>query len=98
MMEDNEVLLSEWDQLEIKAFATEQRGFEFSQFSLWLCLGKVIQQPKFRQLTLTQQQLCVMAIMQQRDWSEISKRLTFTGKAQCITALRQAVTSLLAST
>lgn len=95
MMNATEVMLSEWEQSEITAFATDQRGFEFSQFALWLWLTSIVASPKFRQLSDVHQQLCIMAIMQHRDWTEISKRLNFTGKAQCITALRQTISILL---
>ena len=94
-MTQNEVILSQWEQQDIEAFAYAQRGFEFSQFSLWLWLQTNISQPEFKQLTVQQQQLCVMLIMQQCDWADIAKQLGFTGKSQCIIALREVMALLL---
>ena len=87
--------LSQWDRQDINAFAYGQRGFEFSRFSLWLWLPYLISQPQFKQLESLQQQLCIMTIMQQRDWADIAKSLAFTGKAQCITVLRETIVLLL---
>lgn len=95
LMSADDAQLSQWDIQEINAFALSQRGFEFSQVSLCLWLNDVIRQPNFCSLTDQQQQLCVMAILQQCDWADIVQVLQYTGKAQAVTALREAVANLL---
>jgi len=83
------------DSHELAAFAFKQRGFEFCQIVLWQALSVWITQPKFLALSEQQQALCVMLILQQRSVNEVAKALAYSGKAQLITALRQAIGILL---
>jgi tRNA(Met) cytidine acetyltransferase len=87
--------LSEWDRQELHAFAFENKGFEFSQYSLTLWMQAQVCQPEFRQLDSKQQQLCMMIILQQRDIAGVCKYLVYTGKKQVISALREAVKNLI---
>ena len=80
---------------EIRAFAYEQRGYDFSQVALWHYLKVVICQEIFLKLTQQQQYLCVEIVLQQHSWTEVSKRLGYTGKAQVINALRESIELLL---
>ena len=90
-----EVVISQWDRQDIAAFSHAHRGYEFSQAALRLWMPSRICHPDFLQLTKQQQQLCVMTLFQQREWSDVAKRLAYTGKTQIITALREAVCLLL---
>ncbi|NQY26773.1 MAG: tRNA(Met) cytidine acetyltransferase [Piscirickettsiaceae bacterium] len=87
--------LSIWDKQDIQAFATGQRGFEFSVISLRLLLGSLIRQTEFLQLSEQQKYLCVMAILQQGQWEAVAKLLGYTGKKQIISDLRDAVRILM---
>jgi len=87
--------LSEWDKQDIDAFAFENKGFEFSQYSLALWMRTQVCQPEFLQLDSKQQQLCMMMILQQRDTAQVSTCLAYTGKKQVISALREAVKNLI---
>ncbi|MBL4761363.1 MAG: tRNA(Met) cytidine acetyltransferase, partial [Gammaproteobacteria bacterium] len=89
------VALSELNKQEVNAFAFEQRGFEFSHYSLTLWLREKLSQPQFLQLDGGLQALCLKAILQQQDWTEICAELPYTGKKQAISALRDAVRILL---
>lgn len=86
---------SDSDTYELATFAFKQRGFEFCQIVLWQALSVWITQPKFLTLSEQEQALCVMLILQQRSVSEVTKALAYSGKAQLITALRQAIGILL---
>ncbi|MDF1588373.1 MAG: GNAT family N-acetyltransferase [Gammaproteobacteria bacterium] len=86
---------SDSDTHELATFAFKQRGFEFCQIVLWQALSVWITQPKFLMLSEQEQALCVMLILQQRSVSEVAKALAYSGKAQLITALRQAIRILL---
>jgi len=88
-------VLSVCDQQDIIAFSTQQRGFDFTQVSLKIWLASVISSARFKQLSDKQQSLCVMAILQQRIWHKITDKLDIQGKAQAITCLREAVSTLL---
>lgn len=87
--------ISHSDRQEIEAFAVQQRGFDFSQFTLKKWLVNIIRYDEFKQLSDLQQYLCVMAILQQRSWHDISQTLTLQGKAECIKLLREAISQLL---
>lgn len=87
--------LSEWDRQDVQSFAHEQRGFEFAQVALWWWLTDIISQRSFMTLTIQQQHLAVMSLLQQRDWSVVTKQLGYTGKTQAVNALREAVSMLL---
>jgi tRNA(Met) cytidine acetyltransferase len=91
----NQAELSQWEWAEIDAFAHQQRGFEFCKFALWLWLPTVLHRDLFTRLNSNQQQLCIMTILQQRDWSEINKRLPYSGRAEAISALRESVALLI---
>lgn len=94
----NQAELSQWERAEINAFAHQQRGFEFCKFALWQWLPSVLHRDLFTRLNSNQQQLCIMTILQQRDWSEINKRLPYSGKAEAISALRESVALLINNT
>ncbi len=83
------------DEQEINAFSHAQRGYEFSQLALWNYIKLIISRPVFLTLTQQQQHLCVELVLQHHDWAMIVKDLGYTGKAQIITALRQAIKLLL---
>jgi tRNA(Met) cytidine acetyltransferase len=87
--------LSEWDEQDIEAFAYQQKGLEFSQYSLALWLQTKVCQSEFMQLDKQQQQLLLMMILQQTDDASVCKRLGFTGKKQVLVALREAVKTLI---
>ena len=87
--------LTQWDKQDIYAFAYEQKGFEFSQHSLVLWLKTMVCQPEFIRLEKQQQQLLMMLVLQQREMAEVCKQLTYTGKRQVVTALREAVKQLI---
>ncbi|MFW5451214.1 MAG: tRNA(Met) cytidine acetyltransferase TmcA [Methylophagaceae bacterium] len=87
---------SDDNEQEIKAFSNAQRGYEFSQIALWNYVKLMIRKPIFLTLTQQQQHLCVELVLQQGAWSEVVKRLGYTGKAQVVTALRQAIKLLQA--
>ncbi|NQZ53383.1 MAG: tRNA(Met) cytidine acetyltransferase [Piscirickettsiaceae bacterium] len=84
-------VLSAVDEQEITAFSHAQRGYDFSQIALWHYLKIMISHPVFLTLTEQQQHLCIEKVLQQRDWTDIAKRLGYSGKAQTINALRQAI-------
>jgi len=86
--------LTEWDEQEVDAFATGQRGYEFSQVALWSAVSSSIRTADFLLLDNEQQQLCVMVILQQRDWLDVLKQRKYSGKAQAITALREVISIL----
>jgi len=86
--------LTEWDKQEVSAFATGQRGYEFSQVALWNTVSSIIRTADFLLLNIGQQQLCVMVVLQQRDWHDVLKQSEYTGKAQAVTALREAISIL----
>jgi tRNA(Met) cytidine acetyltransferase len=87
--------LSQWEQQDIEAFCYAQRGYEFSQVALWHLLKIKISCPTYLKLTSEQQNLCAMVVLQQREWSDIARHLKYTGKAEIITALREAIKLLL---
>ncbi|OUR64719.1 hypothetical protein A9Q79_05305 [Methylophaga sp. 42_25_T18] len=87
--------LSPMAKQEISAFAFEQRGFEFSQYSLALWLREQLNKSLFLQLGEELQALCLKTILQQQDWAEICETLPYTGKKQALSALREAVRILL---
>jgi len=86
--------LSIWDRQEILAFCHQQRAYESSRISLFLWLSSVISQTQFTKLSTMQQQLLVLTILQQREWSDIAKRTGLTGKTQVIDSLRDIVALL----
>lgn len=85
--------LSIRDKQEIDAFC-QQRPYESCRIALTLWLNYQITLPHFSKLSITQQQLSVMVILQQREWADIAKRLNFSGKNQMINALRDVVALL----
>jgi len=88
-------LLSHTEQQEILAFAHQQRGLEFSQYSLMHWLREQITQATFLQIEPQQQALCFKAILQQQSWPQLCEKLPYTGKKQALAALREAVRNLL---
>ena len=87
--------LSAAEQEEVNAFCYRQRGYEFSQISLWHFINHAITQPHFLLLTTLQQQLCVKVVLQQQPWLECAKQLNYAGKSHVITALREAIKQLI---
>lgn len=86
--------LSAWDRQEIFAFCQQQRAYESSRIALFLWLSAQITQAKFTQLSTTQQQLIVLTILQQREWTDIAKKVGLNGKTQIINGLRDVVALL----
>jgi len=86
------------DRQETHAFANGQRGYEFSQISLWNYLHQQIHNHHFLQLSQQQQDLCIKSILQQHAWTDIAKKSAFSGKGQTMNALREAVRDLLVLT
>ncbi len=84
---------SEWDRQEILAFCQQQRSYESCRIVLSLWLVDQIKQPHFLKLSTMQQHLSIM-MLQQREWTDIGKRLGLTGKTQIINALRDVVALL----
>jgi tRNA(Met) cytidine acetyltransferase len=80
---------------ELSAFSFQQRGFDFCQIAVSHAVRSAITQARFLALSEQQQALCVMFILQQRQVGDVSQRLGFTGKAQLIKALREAIAKLL---
>jgi len=85
--------LSVEDTQEILAFCNQQRPYESCRVALSLWLLHQIKQPHFVKLSTMQQQLSILAL-QQREWTDIGKRLGVTGKTQIINALRDVVALL----
>lgn len=85
--------LSIWDRQEILAFCQQQRPYESCRIALLLWLLDQIKQAHFEKLSPMQQQLSIL-ILQQREWSDIGKRLGLNGKTQIINALRDVVALL----
>jgi tRNA(Met) cytidine acetyltransferase len=83
------------DKQEIKAFAYGQRGYEFSQVTVWKWLSQQVTSPKFLTLSQQQQSLCVQSLLQNRPWADIAKNMAYSGKNQAVTALREAISKLL---
>jgi len=90
-----EQTLSQSELYEISAFALKQRGFEVCQIVLWQAMSLWIRQEKFLALSQQQQALCVMLVLQQRSFKQTAALLAYSGKAELITALRQAIATLL---
>jgi len=90
-----DIKTSECDQQEVRAFSTGQRGYDFSQIALWNTVSSIIRSTDFLMLSPEQQQLCVMVIVQQRDWADVLKQSKHSGKSQAITALREVISILL---
>lgn len=88
--------LSIWDNQDIAAFCHQQRPYESSRIALSLWLIQQIKQPQFVRLSAVQQQLSIMTLLQQRQWTDIGKQLNLSGKTQIIKVLRDA-TALLNS-
>lgn len=86
--------LSQWDEQEIQAFSDGSRGYEFSQIALCKFISSSIRTVDFLLLSNEQQQLCVMIVLQQRDWTGVLKQSEYTGKSQLTKALRDAVSDL----
>ena len=87
--------ISQWDRGDIFAFCHQQRSYESSRIALSLWLNAQLNQACFAELSPEQQQLCIMSIVQQRDWAEIASRLKLSGKPQVISALREAIALLI---
>lgn len=94
LLPETKAKLTFLDEQEIIAFSDGQRGYEFSQVALWNYLNSMVRSVGFLLLSSEQQQLCVMVILQQRDWTEVLQQLKYTGKAQSVTALREAISIL----
>jgi len=95
LLSPHDLPLSLADISDIRAFALAQRGFDFTQVSLNCWLQQLVRQADFVQLSTQQQHLIVMSVLQQRDWTDIAQKLAFTGKAQAMTALREACALLI---
>ncbi|MDT8370584.1 MAG: GNAT family N-acetyltransferase, partial [Gammaproteobacteria bacterium] len=91
----SDVALSASERYELSAFALKQRGFEVCQIALWQTISSSIRQEKFLTLSEQQQALCVMLVLQQRTVKETAQHLNYSGKAEIIAHLRQAVATLL---
>ncbi|MDQ7072413.1 MAG: tRNA-binding protein [Gammaproteobacteria bacterium] len=96
LLEYENVAIDNNDQQEIRAFAYGQRGYEFSYVALWKWLSYKVGKPEFLELNQQQQTVCVQAILQQQSWSLIANQVGLSGKNQLVTALRKAITKLLA--
>ncbi|MBL1320623.1 MAG: tRNA(Met) cytidine acetyltransferase [Methylophaga sp.] len=83
------------DKQEIRAFTYGQRGYEFSQVTLWHWLNQQISRADFLKLSQQQQALCVESILQHLSWGDIASNLGFAGKSQAQNALREAIAILL---
>ncbi|RKZ94748.1 MAG: tRNA cytosine(34) acetyltransferase TmcA [Gammaproteobacteria bacterium] len=95
LIPQQQLQLSHWNQQDIQAFCYAQRGYEFSHVALWHLITVKISGSTYLELTSEQQNLCVMVVLQQREWSDIAKRLKYTGKAEIIAALRESIKLLL---
>ena len=95
LIPQQQLQLSQWDLSDVQAFCYAQRGYEFCQVALWYFLKSKISGTTYLKLTSEQQNLCVMVILQQREWSDIATHLSYSGKAKIITALRDAIKFLL---
>ncbi|HHA19325.1 MAG TPA: tRNA(Met) cytidine acetyltransferase, partial [Methylophaga sp.] len=95
LIPQQQLQLSQWDLSDVQAFCYAQRGYEFCQVALWYFLKSKISGTTYLKLTSEQQNLCVMVILQQREWSDIATHLSYSGKAKIITALRNAIKLLL---
>jgi len=93
----NQTELPDLAKQEINAFSFEQRGFEVSQYSLSLWLQEVIKQADFLQLDPEHQVLCIKAVLQNYQWTELCQQLPYTGKKQAVLVLRKAIETLLGS-
>ncbi|PHS22996.1 MAG: tRNA cytosine(34) acetyltransferase TmcA [Methylophaga sp.] len=87
--------LKDSDKQEIIAFAYGQRGYEFSQVTMWKWLSQQVTNPKFLILSHQQQSLCVQSLLQNRPWADIAKNMGYVGKTQAVTALREAIATLI---
>jgi len=87
--------LDEQDRLEIEAFSQAQRGYDFSQIALEKLVNSEIREQGFIRLSYLQQSLCVMIILQNRDFTEVTRHSKLIGKKKIIAALRVAIQQLL---
>lgn len=94
LLPETEAKLTFLDEQELIAFSDGQRGYEFSQIALWNYLSSMVRLAGFQLLSSEQQQLCIMVILQQRDWTEVLQQLKYSAKAQSVTALREAISIL----
>jgi len=89
--------LNEQDWQELQAFAYASRGYEVSAAALydlvselfWLGLACT------KMLTMQQQHLLMMKVLQKRRWSEISSALGYSGRKEIVDKIRTAVQSIL---
>lgn len=82
---------------QINGFAYAQRTLESTDIALWKWLSTVIGQSSFRKLDEKSQSLLMMLIMQQRDINEVIVSFDFSGRAELIAVLRQAVAAGLSA-
>jgi len=83
--------LSKYDKQDIAAFVEKQRGFEFSQYPIWLLVTARIRSTVINNLTIQQQHLLVMVVLQNRNWSDVSACLGLSGKRQALQVLRESI-------
>ncbi len=83
------------EQYELQAFAYDFRQLESMQYLLWQYVKHALGTPAFTQMPFLYQQLCVMKILQARDWPEIVASLALPGRKAAIETLRQAIALLL---
>jgi len=87
-------LLSDSDWHEIKAFAYRQRGYDVCHYTLRQAISAWVSQPVFLKLSSQHQALCILLVLQQHAVSEVAKRLSYRGKAEVISELREAISCL----
>lgn len=89
--------LTDSEQLQIECFAYAQRGMESTEIALWKWLHNSTGKHAFRQIQPHAQIALMLALMQQRDSSDVVTMLGLTGRSELLAVLRQAVSEALSA-
>ncbi len=89
--------LDTFDWQELRAFAYAQRGYEVSLGVIWTLISEVfwLNQSTIQTLSIQQQHLLVMKVLQKQTWAKVSSALGYSGRKEAIRALRDSLQALL---
>jgi tRNA(Met) cytidine acetyltransferase len=90
-----EVTLSDWDRQDVLRFVNGAATFESCQPAIRNLVGMVLGQYCFSQLPESAQRVLAMRVMQLKSTSDVARVLGFNGKSDLITAMREAMRTLL---
>lgn len=99
---DPSLHISDAENKEINAFATQQRSYENSIYPIWKLVCRYLTSSQQRnkqpsqQLSKNEQTIIVLKVLQKHSWQTITKRMLpeITGKKMAIALLRKAILSL----